>query len=182
MSFPFPQQAAASENPIENLITSLNSNPYFIGSMMLLLNLGGRHLATGLTPEQDKFFQNAWFRRSLLFVVFFIGTRNVIAAFFMTLIFVFLISYLFNDESTLYIFKPDLQAKEEKIKQKKEKDAAAAKAAQVPTTLTTEEQQIYKSLSDKIQRTAPVEKNEAPVIDDVSSEITQTYTTIMARF
>ena len=185
MSFPFPQQGAISENPIENLITSLNSNPYFIGSMMLLLNLGGRHLATGLTPEQDKFFQNTWFRRSLLFVVFFIGTRNVIAAFFMTLIFVFLISYLFNDESTLYIFKPDLQAKERKAEEaekRKAQEADAVKKVQVPTTLTTEEQQIYKSLSDKIQRTAAVEKNEAPVIDDVSSEITQTYTTIMARF
>ena len=65
-------QIIQSLNPIENIITSVNSNPYFIGSMMLLLNLGGRHLATGLTPEQDKCFQQPWFRRLLIFVVFFI--------------------------------------------------------------------------------------------------------------
>lgn len=173
MSFPFPQQAVVSENPIEQTITSLNSNPYFIGSMMLLLNLGGRHLATGLTPEQDKFFQNTWFRRSLLFVVFFIGTRNVIAAFFMTVIFVILISYLFNDQSSLFIFKPDLKKPE-----KKEKDT---KTGPVYTGLTPEEEEIHKRLTDKIQRNSAKEKEEEPVAEDLSS-VTQTYSTIMSRF
>ncbi len=186
MSFPFPQQQQASDNPIENIITSLNSNPYFIGSMMLLLNLGGRHLATGLTPEQDKFFQNPWFRRTLLFVVFFIGTRNIIAAFFMTIVFVFLIGYLFNDESTLYIFKPDLKSQEEaKTKQKeKEKEKANEKAKMPLMTngLTPDEQEIHRRLSDKIQRTSVAETADVPVKKDLSSEITQTYSTIMSRF
>lgn len=57
MSFPVPTQQIPVLNPIENSINSFNSNPYFIGFMMLLLNLGGRHFATSLTPEQDKFFQ-----------------------------------------------------------------------------------------------------------------------------
>ena len=46
MSFPFAQQTLQSLNPIENIITSVNSNPYFIGFMMLLLNL---------VPEKDFF-------------------------------------------------------------------------------------------------------------------------------
>ena len=180
MSFPFPQQQQASDNPIENIITSLNSNPYFIGSMMLLLNLGGRHLATGLTPEQDKFFQNTWFRRTLLFVVFFIGTRNIIAAFFMTIVFVIVIGYLFNDQSTLYIFKPDLkideQAKANENEKEKEKEMTLVNG------LTPEEQQIHKSLTEKIQRTSVQQVAEVPVAKDLSSDIAQTYTTIMSRF
>ena len=183
MSFPFPQAVQASDNPIENLITSLNSNPYFIGSMMLLLNLGGRHLATGLTPEQDRFFQNVWFRRSLLFVVFFIGTRNVIAAFFMTVVFVGLIGYLLNDESTLYIFKPDLKArKEKKEKEKKEKEKKENTFPALVNGLTPEEQQIHKSLTEKIQRTTVEQTKETPVGEDISSHITQTYSSIMDRF
>ena len=172
MSFPFPQQAVVSENTIELTITSLNSNPYFIGSMMLLLNLGGRHLATGLTPEQDKFFQNAWFRRTLLFVVFFVATRNIISSFFMTVIFVLLIGFLFNDQSTLYIFKPSMKEKE-----KKEDN----KPATVYTGLTPEEEEIHKRLTDKIQRSSAKEKEEVPVADDLSA-VTQTYSTIMSRF
>ena len=173
MSFPFPQQAMVSENPIEQTITSLNSNPYFIGSMMLLLNLGGRHLATGLTPEQDKFFQNAWFRRTLLFVVFFVATRNIISSFFMTVVFVLLIGFLFNDQSTLYIFKPSMKEKEEKKEEKK--------PAIVYTGLTAEEEEIHKRLTDKIQRSSAKEKEEVPVGDDLSA-VTQTYSTIMSRF
>ena len=176
MSFPFPQQTVVSENPIELTITSLNSNPYFIGSMMLLLNLGGRHLATGLTPEQDKFFQNTWFRRTLLFVVFFVATRNIISSFFMTVVFVLLIGFLFNDESTLYIFKPNLKQKEKEKETKKDD-----KTAPVYTGLTPEEEEIHKRLTDKIQRSSAKEKEEVPVGDDLSA-VTQTYSTIMSRF
>ena len=86
MSFPPPTNSTISTNPIENTINSLNSNPYFIGSMMILLNLGGRHLATGLTPEQDKFFQHPWFRRILIFVIFFVGTRNALTSLFMSIL------------------------------------------------------------------------------------------------
>ena len=171
MSFPFAQQpAGASTNPIENIVTSLNSNPYFIGSMMLLLNLGGRHLATGLTPEQDKFFQSPWFRRTLLFVVFFVATRNIIASFFMTFIFVIIIGFLFNDESTLFIFKPNL-----KVEKKKEEK-------QLPNGLTPEELEIHKRLTDKIQRTTKVEEKEVPVGKNIGADISQTYTSIMSRF
>ena len=177
MSFPFPQQAVVSENPIELTITSLNSNPYFIGSMMLLLNLGGRHLATGLTPEQDKFFQNDWFRRSLLFVVFFVATRNIISSFFMTVVFVLLIGYLFNDESELYIFNPNIAKKKKKEPEKQIPNAAG---------LTPEENEIHKRLTEKIQRTSAKEnddekKGKTPAGEDLS-QISQTYSTIMARF
>jgi hypothetical protein len=57
MSFPFPQAQNVSTNPIENIITSVNSNSYFIGSMMLLLNLGGRFIGMEVSKEQEKFFQ-----------------------------------------------------------------------------------------------------------------------------
>ena len=49
----------------------INTNTYLIGMSMILLNLGGRHLAPSLTAEQDKFFQYPWIRRALLFVVIF---------------------------------------------------------------------------------------------------------------
>ena len=66
-----PPVLAGPLNPLEAFIMSINTNTYVIGMMMIILNLGGRHLATGLTPEQDKLFQNPWARRSLLFVVIF---------------------------------------------------------------------------------------------------------------
>lgn len=72
---------------------------------MLLLNLGGRFIALEMTKSQEQFFQNPWIRRLLIFTVLFVGTRNVMVAFWMTLMIVLLIGYLFNENSSLCLFQ-----------------------------------------------------------------------------
>jgi len=177
MAFPFPQAIGNNtNNPIEDTITSFNSNPYFIGSMMLLLNLGGRHLATGLTPEQDKFFQNDWFRKALIFVVFFIGTRNIISSLFMSIIFILVVYYLLNDQSSLYLFKPSLP------KVKEEEKIEPVKTAPIYTGLTPEESEIHRRLTDKIERTRKEEEIKIPIAQNIQTQITNTYSNMMARF
>lgn len=175
MSFPFPTQQTQTDNPIESTITSFNSNPYFIGSMMLLLNLGGRHLATGLTPDQDKFFQNDWFRKILIFVVFFIGTRNIISSLFMSIIFILVVYYLLNDKSSLYLFKPSLPKKEEVKKEE-------VKTAPIYTGLTPEESEIHRRLTDKIERTRKEEEEKIPIGQNIQTQITNTYSSVMSKF
>jgi len=180
MSFPFPQQSLQSLNPIENVISSINGNPYFIGFMMLLLNLGGRHLATGLTPEQDKFFQQPWFRRLLIFVIFFVGTRNIISSLFLSIIFIVLLGYLFNDQSQLYLFNPNIPD------QKKKKEEVKKEEPPKPNGLTPEEQEIHKKLSDKIARSSNMTPEESKATDkeetNIISQITESYMGVMSRF
>lgn len=148
MSFapPPPLAAAAGPiNPIEGLINSLNTNGYLIGLSMLLLNLGGRHLALGLTPEQDKFFQNPWVRRGLLFVVIFVATRNVFTALWMTIGVILVINYLLNEHSNMYLFGLP-------------KEPPPPPPA-VPTVgLTAEEQNIYRSLHEKVTKVRDAEE------------------------
>ena len=96
--------AAAVQSPFEQAILGINSNPYFIGTMMLMLNLGGRFIAMEMSKGQEQFFQNVWVRRLLLFTVVFVGTRNVIVAFWMSLVIILLLGYLFNENSDLCIF------------------------------------------------------------------------------
>lgn len=176
MSFPFPQQQNISTNTVENIISSVNSNPYFIGSMMLLLNLGGRHLATGLTPEQDKFFQQPWFRRLLIFVVFFIGTRNIVSSIFMSIVFILLVGYLFNDTSSLYLFKPSVEKKIDVVPKVEQKTGP------VYTGLTPDETEIHKRLTEKIERTKKEEETKVPVGENIQNQITMAYSNIMSRF
>lgn len=92
---------AVQISPFEQAIMGINTNPYFIGTMMLLLNLGGRFIAMEMSKGQEAFFQNPWVRRLLLFTVVFVGTRNVVVAFWMSLIIILLIGYLFNENSSL---------------------------------------------------------------------------------
>ena len=131
--------ATATLSPLEAILGSFNGNLYFIGIMMLVLNLGGRFLAMEITKDQETFFQNPWVRRFLIFVVLFVATRNIIVAFWLTVVVVIVLGFLFNENSALSIFGPP-------------------KGAQgVPVqTMTPEEVEIFRRLNEKRMRNEPV--------------------------
>jgi hypothetical protein len=134
--------ATATLSPLEAILGSFNGNLYFIGIMMLVLNLGGRFLAMEITKDQETFFQNPWVRRFLIFVVLFVATRNIIVAFWLTVVVVIVLGFLFNENSALSIFGP-------------------SKGAQgVPVqTMTPEEVEIFRRLNEKRLRNEPVQED-----------------------
>jgi hypothetical protein len=97
-------QAMASMSPLDGLLQVFNNNPYFIGLMMILLNLGGRFISLEVTKQQEQFLQLPWVRRLLIFTVLFVATRNLWVAFWMTLIVVLFLGYLFNENSAMCLF------------------------------------------------------------------------------
>lgn len=66
---------------------------------MLVLNLGGRFLSMELTKKQEEFLAAPWIRPALFFTVVFIATRNIAAAFWVTLLFFFIIWVAANEKS-----------------------------------------------------------------------------------
>jgi hypothetical protein len=86
-------------DPLSSAILMVNSNPYIIGLFMLLLNLGGRFLSLELTKKQEAFLQAPWIRPLLFFTVIFIATRNIAVAFWVTLLFFFIIWVVANENS-----------------------------------------------------------------------------------
>jgi hypothetical protein len=84
-------------------INTLNTNPYFIGMVMLLLNLGGRFLSTELTEKQEQFLQQRWLRPLIFFTVIFVATRNLAVAFWMTLALFLILWILANEKSPFCI-------------------------------------------------------------------------------
>jgi hypothetical protein len=94
-----PIQMTGGLDPISATIATLNTNPYLIGIFMLLLNLGGRFLSLELTKKQEAFLQSPWIRPVIFFVVIFIATRNLVAAFWVTLLFFFVIWVVANENS-----------------------------------------------------------------------------------
>jgi len=147
MSLPPPPapMPTGSLNPIEAVIMSVNTNTYLIGMSMILLNLGGRHLAPSLTAEQDRFFQNPWIRRAMLFVVIFVATRNIFTAFWLSVGLVMVIGYLLNEHSPMYLFGEPVPMPQ---------------SITSPSSpgLTQEEQEIYKRLHDKVGRNKALEE------------------------
>jgi hypothetical protein len=96
---PVPPPMVGGMDPVSTTIMWLNTNPYLVGSLMLLLNLGGRFLALELTKKQEAFLQAAWIRPMIFFTVIFVATRNLVVAFWITLVFFFVIWVAANENS-----------------------------------------------------------------------------------
>lgn len=58
----------------------LNTNKFFIGVMMILLNIGSRHLLDEFSEKPDEYARNLLLRRIAIFAVCFIATRDVIVS------------------------------------------------------------------------------------------------------
>ena len=100
-----PQQQGGFADTLLMSINEINMNPYLLGIAYILLNLGGRFMVLSVTPGQEAFLQNIVFRPLLLFAIMFIGTRNLVVAFWMTLVVLVVLHYLFNEQSSWYLLK-----------------------------------------------------------------------------
>ncbi len=135
--------AAIVPSPFDSFVMAVNANPYFIGMMMLALNLGGRFIGLELTRSQEAFLQNVWVRRLLIFVVLFMGTRNILVAFWLWLAVIFLLGYVLNENSSMCIFGTGLPGSK--------CGGASGEGFQGPA-LTPEESQVYSILKAKVEK------------------------------
>ena len=128
-------------SPLDAFLQLFNNNPYFIGIMMLILNLGGRFISLEVTKKQEQFLQLPWVRRLLIFTVLFVATRNLWVAFWTTVTVVLFLGYLFNENSAMCIFGSG--------------GASGSSCAAAPgpgEEMTPEEREILQRLSAKAQR------------------------------
>ena len=138
--------AVTAMSPIDAVLGLFNSNMYFVGLMMLLLNLGGRFIVMEVSKEQEQFFQHPWVRRFLIFVVLFVATRNIAISFWATVVVVLVLGYLFNENSSLCVFgkggAPGASCAPAPA-------GTAVPAAPATTGMTPEEMDIYRRLKEK---------------------------------
>ena len=133
-----PPPMAPPSGPFEATLTTIASSPYTLAAAIFLLNMGGRFLPFEITKGQEKFLNQPAFRRLIIFVIFFVATRNFVTATWLALVVILFIGYLFNENSDLYIFSSHSHGAEQTVG-----DTVA---------LSQEEQMMLKSLSDKAEK------------------------------
>lgn len=67
---------------------ALNDNKFFLGIMLLTLNLGSRHLVDEFSSNPEEYNRNLILRRFAVFAVCFVGTRDVIVSILLTAAFI----------------------------------------------------------------------------------------------
>lgn len=102
---------------IGNVTTWMNNNKYFAGLTMILFNIGSRFLVVDMNINTENILKTKIMRRLTLFSIFFIGTRDLLASFVLTAVFVVITMNLFNEESSLCViphsFKDNIYTQEE---------------------------------------------------------------------
>ena len=82
-------------------------NKYLLGIMMILINIGARFIVEDLSKEQRDLVNNHITRKIIVFLVFYIATKDLIASLTLTLIYILFMSDLLNElikkEDNLYI-------------------------------------------------------------------------------
>jgi hypothetical protein len=141
-------------SPFEGFLQIFNTNPYFIGIMMLLLNLGGRFLGMEITKQQEQFLQHPWVRRILIFTVLFVATRSITVAFWTTVTVVLLLGYLFNENSSMCLFGQGGA------------DGSSCSDQPAQDGMTPEEKEILLRLSSKAQRYQHKDSTSARPVDN----------------
>jgi hypothetical protein len=148
-------------SPVDGFLQIFNTNPYFIGIMMLVLNLGGRFINLEVTKQQELFLQHPWVRRFLIFVVLFVATRNVYIAFWATVTVVLFLGYLFNENSALCLFGTGVKGSICSAN-------ANANTNENQNEMTPEEKEILQRLHAKSMRFVPKEElNEDAIHMDI---------------
>jgi hypothetical protein len=151
-------------SPFDSFIMGINGNPYFVGFMMLMLNLGGRFIGLELTRSQEQFLQNVWVRRILIFIVLFMGTRNVLVAFWMWLGVVFLLGYVLNENSSMCIFGSGLPGSK----------CGKGSTENFVSPLTAEENEILTKLQMKAQKGSQPLPNSSSPLEGKNEEAAET--------
>lgn len=154
-------QMAEMMNPIDVFFNSINTNPYFIGLMMLLLNLGGRFLGMEISKGQEKFFQHSLVRKFFIFTVLFVATRNILVAMFLTIIVLLLLAYLFNENSGLYLGGNNT--------------TAVVNTDEPKPGLSVEETEILRRLTEKQMRYAAANEKKSSTDEKNDSSLEQVY-------
>lgn len=62
----------------------LNNNKFFLGIMLLVLNIGSRHLVDEFSTNPEEYSRNLVLRRFAIFAVCFVGTRDLITSILLT--------------------------------------------------------------------------------------------------
>ena len=81
------------------IVESLNSSKYFLGFMMIMLNIGSKYVTIKLSKSQEAYVRNYIIRELLIFSMCWMGTRDIYISIVITASFFVLTQHLFNEES-----------------------------------------------------------------------------------
>ncbi len=92
------------KNQIKSLdgqIQLLNNSKIFAGMMIIILNISSRFVTIKLSKTMEAYLKHTFSKQILVFTIAWMGSRDIYTAMIMTIIFIIVTEYLFNEDSSL---------------------------------------------------------------------------------
>jgi len=91
-----------------NESNNLLDNKYLLGIIMISINIGARFIIDDLTLDQKNILNNHITRKVIVFMIFYLSTKDLLASITLTVIYILFMSDLLNElikekEENLYI-------------------------------------------------------------------------------
>lgn len=84
---------------LDKNIRSLNSNKFFAGLVMIVLNIGSRFISVKFSKSTEEYIKYAITKQVLVFAMSWMASRDIYISLSLTAIFTVLSELLFNEES-----------------------------------------------------------------------------------
>ena len=84
---------------LKNRVSTLNNSKYFVGLLLLIMNIGSRYVTIKLSKTHEELIKNLITKDLLIFSILFISLRDVLLAILFTAVFKILSDYIFNEKS-----------------------------------------------------------------------------------
>lgn len=82
-----------------NYISSINDSKLFAGLMIITLNIASKFVTIKLSKTMESYLKYTFSKQLLVFVMAWMGSRQIYTAIIITLLFIICTEFLFNEES-----------------------------------------------------------------------------------
>jgi uncharacterized membrane protein len=90
-------------NQLNDTTTIFESSKIFAGLMVLILNITSKYVEFKLSPSVESFLKNSFGVEFLIFIILWVGTKNLLVSIILTGIFILIFNFLLNEESQFCI-------------------------------------------------------------------------------
>jgi len=88
---------------LSNTSSVFDNSKIFAGLMLLIMNISSKYVKFKLSPSIESFFKNSFGMELLVFILLWIGTKNLLLSLAFTAIFIIVFDFLLNEESQFSI-------------------------------------------------------------------------------
>ena len=100
------------KNPIKYIndhIMFLNNSKFFAGVIMILLNVGSKFISIQFSKSTEEYLKYTLSKQILVFAMAWMATRDIYTALILTIFFIILTQFLFNETSRFCIYSDNFK-------------------------------------------------------------------------